>query len=128
MARILVVEDEQLNIEIISRMLKLKGHVATIATNAADAVALAMSEMPELILMDMTIPQASGETPDISGGLMATRSIRAEATTSAIPILGVTARSMPTELEAFREAGCFDVATKPYDFAKLLSQIDESLK
>ena len=123
MAKILVVEDEPNNVEIITRLLLRKGHEPVVAGSAREAVAMARSERPALILMDITIPEAEGETPHIEGGLEATRQIKAAGDAGSIPVLALSARSMPHEQQAMRDAGCDDVAMKPYDFAQLLGQI-----
>lgn len=127
MARILIVEDEPNNAEIVVRLLRRKGHDPFLAGNACDALRLAQEQRPDLILMDITIPPAEGETPHIEGGLDATRAIKSHPETAAIPVLALSARSMPHERHAMREAGCNDVAMKPYDFGQLLAQIDALL-
>ena len=122
--RVLVVEDEANNVEIITRLLKRQGYEPIVAGNADDAVRMARSEQPALVLMDITIPERAGEPAHIEGGLRATRDIKAVAATARIPILALTARSMPHEQQAMRDAGCDDVAMKPYDFQTLLATIE----
>ena len=123
MTRILVVEDEPNNVEIITRLLKRQGYEPVVAGSADDAVRLAAAEQPALVLMDITIPERAGEPAHIEGGLRATRDIKAAAATAAIPVLALTARSMPHEQQAMRDAGCDEVAMKPYDFQTLLATI-----
>ena len=123
MTRILVVEDEPNNVEIITRLLKRQGYEPIVAGSADEAVRLAAAEQPALVLMDITIPERAGESAHIEGGLRATRDIKSAAATASIPVLALTARSMPHEQQAMRDAGCDDVAMKPYDFQTLLATI-----
>jgi CheY-like chemotaxis protein len=123
-ARILVVVDEPNNVEIICRLLRRQGYEPVVAGNADEAVRLAESEQPALVLMDITIPERAGESAHIEGGLRATRDIKAKAATAHLPVLALTARSMPHEQQAMRDAGCDDVAMKPYDFKTLLATIE----
>jgi CheY-like chemotaxis protein len=121
--RILVVEDEPNNVEIITRLLKRQGYEPVVAGSGEEAIRLAAAEQPALVLMDITIPERAGEPAHIEGGLRATREIKAAPGTAGIPVLALTARSMPHEQQAMRDAGCDDVAMKPYDFQTLLATI-----
>jgi two-component system, cell cycle response regulator DivK len=113
MARILVVEDEPNNLEIVTRLLVMFGHEVTSAKDGPSGVALARQERPDLILMDLGLPNHED-------GLEATRQIRAEKGTEAIPIIAFTARTMTADVEKARQAGCNDFEGKPFDFRRLL--------
>ncbi|HUG89560.1 MAG TPA: response regulator [Planctomycetaceae bacterium] len=126
--RILVVEDEANNVEIITRLLKRQGYEPIVAGNADDAIRLSQSEQPALVLMDITIPERAGEAAHIEGGLRATRDIKAHGPTANLPVLALTARSMPHEQQAMRDAGCDEVAMKPYDFKTLLATMESLLR
>jgi len=120
MVKVLVVEDDPVNMEIIVRFLKLRKFAVVSATNCPDGVALALAEKPELILMDLGLPNPED-------GLEATRQIRAQPGTETIPIIAFTARSMAQDKEKARAAGCNDFESKPVDFKRLLVKIQECL-
>ena len=117
MLRVLLVEDNEMNSDMLSRRLLRCGWQVSLATTGRDAVAMAASEQPDIILMDVSLP-------DIDG-LTATRTIRTEAGTRNIPIIALTAHAMSGDRERALEAGCDRFETKPVDFARLAAAIAE---
>lgn len=115
MARILIVEDNEMNRHMLSRRLERAGHQALIATTAGEGVALARSERPDLVLMDLSLPDMDGRE--------ATRSLRADDATRGLPIIALTAHAMAADRESSLAAGCDDFETKPVDFARLSAKI-----
>ena len=120
MQKVLVVEDDLNNMEIIVRFLRLKKYTVVSATNGPDGVAMALAEKPDLILMDLGLPNPED-------GLEATRQIRSQAGTEGIPIIAFTARSMAQDKEKAQAAGCNDFESKPVDFKRLMVKISECL-
>ena len=120
MTTVLVVEDDLNNMEIIVRFLRMKKFAVLSAANGPDGVAMALAEKPDLILMDLGLPNPED-------GLEATRQIRAQVGTEGIPIIAFTARSMAQDKEKARAAGCNDFESKPVDFKRLLVKIHECL-
>ena len=116
MARILLVEDNEMNRDMLSRRLIKRGHQVTMAEDGAQGVAMARSDLPELILMDMSLPVMSGWD--------ATRQLKSDEATKAIPVLALTAHSMSGDREKALEAGCDDFDTKPIDLPRLLEKIE----
>ncbi|EKQ68034.1 response regulator with CheY-like receiver domain and winged-helix DNA-binding domain [Leptolyngbyaceae cyanobacterium JSC-12] len=119
MARILLVEDNEMNRDMLSRRLERKGFQILIAIDGAQGVALAYAERPDLILMDMSLPELDGWE--------ATRQLKATPDTQAIPIIALTAHAMAGDREKCFDAGCNDYDTKPIDFPRLLSKIQNLL-
>jgi two-component system, cell cycle response regulator DivK len=119
MAKILLVEDNEMNRDMLSRRLQRRGHEVLVAGNGADGVAKARAEVPGLILMDMSLP--------VLDGWEATRQIKADPTTSAIPIIALTAHAMSEDRERAISAGCDDYDTKPVEFPRLIGKIDALL-
>ena len=119
MARILLVEDNEMNRDMLSRRLAKKGHEVMLAVDGGEGVAMAKSQQPDLILMDMSLP--------VLDGWEATRAIRAETSTQAIPIIALTAHAMDGERAKALEAGCNDFDTKPVDLPRLLDKIEQHL-
>ena len=119
MARILLVEDNEHNRDMLSRRLARKGHEVLIAVDGKEAVASALAEKPELILMDMSLP--------IMDGWEATRAIRAAEGASHVPIIALTAHAMEEDRKKALEAGCDDFGTKPVQFEDLLQKMDALL-
>ena len=117
MARILLVEDNEMNRDMLSRRLERKGYEVICALDGEQAVAMAGSEAPALILMDMSLP--------LLDGWEATRRIRT--TNQAVPIIALTAHAMATAAEKARQAGCDDYDTKPVDLVRLLGKIETLL-
>jgi two-component system cell cycle response regulator DivK len=120
MPKILVVEDDPDNMEIILRFLKIRKFEVVTALDVPTGVALALAEQPDLILMDMGLPNPED-------GLEATRQIRAQAGTEKIPIIAFTARAMAQDREKARAVGCNDFESKPVDFKRLLIKIQDCL-
>jgi CheY-like chemotaxis protein len=120
MRKILVVEDDHNNLEIVVRFLRISKFSVVTAVNGPDGVALALAEKPDLILMDLGLPNPED-------GLEATRRIRAQAGTETIPIIAFTARSMAQDKEKAQSAGCNDFESKPVDFKRLLVKIQQCL-
>lgn len=116
MTKILLVEDNEMNRDMLSRRLERKNFQVVFAEDGAEGVAKAGSEMPDLILMDMNLP--------IMDGWEATRQIKALAQTSHIPVIGLTAHAMSGDREKCIAAGCNDYDTKPVEFARLLGKIE----
>lgn len=119
MPKILLVEDNEMNRDMLSRRLERRGYQVIIAVDGEQGVAMARSEAPDLILLDMSLP--------VLNGWEAARQIKAEAETHAIPIIGLTAHAMVGDREKAIEAGCDDYDTKPVEFQRLLEKIDALL-
>lgn len=117
--KILVVEDNEMNLDMLSRRLKRKGFEVVSATNGAVGVSMAKEHSPDLILMDISLP--------VMDGLQATRQLKAAPETQAIPIIALTAHAMAGDREKCLEAGCNDYATKPVEFPQLLAKIQAFL-
>ncbi len=115
MSKILYIEDTENNRILVKRRLEKHGYQVATAENAADGLALARSDKPELILMDMGMPDTDGWT--------ATRQLRADPALRHIPVIALTAHAMQGDRERALAAGCDDYETKPFDFARLLEKI-----
>ncbi|MBE9506867.1 MAG: response regulator [Chloroflexi bacterium] len=120
MAKILVVEDNELNRDMLSRRLKRKGYEVLIAADGAQGVALAQSEAPDLILMDMSLP--------VLDGWEATRQLKAAPETQSIPIIALTAHAMAGDREQALAAGCDDYDSKPIELKRLLGKMQALLE
>jgi two-component system, cell cycle response regulator DivK len=120
MAKILLVEDNEMNRDMLSRRLIRKGFDVVMAVDGEEAVALAQSELPDLILMDMSLP--------VIDGWEATRRVKAADTTSKIPIIALTAHAMAGDREKTLNAGCDDYDTKPIEMPRLLEKIETLLR
>lgn len=120
MSKILLVEDNEMNSDMLSRRLQRKGHAVLIAMDGAQGVELAQSENPDLILMDMSLP--------VLDGWEATQQLKALPETSGIPIIALTAHAMAGDREKCIEVGCDDYETKPVDFSRLLGKIQALLE
>jgi len=127
MPKILIVEDEAPNVEILSRLLARKKYDVAVAGNTQDAVAMAEEQRPDLILMDIGIPDVPGGAKNDSGGLEATKLLKTSETTRTIPIVALTAHAMLDDKKRFVEAGCDGVQTKPYVFTELLAAVEQHL-
>jgi CheY-like chemotaxis protein len=119
MRRLLLVEDNELNRDMLSRRLKRRGYEVLLAADGLRGVALARQAMPDVILMDMSLPEVDGWE--------ATRRLRADLATQAIPVIALTAHAMPGDAEKAMAAGCDDYDTKPVELARLLGKIDALL-
>ena len=116
MAKILLVEDNELNRDMLSRRLERRGHVISIAVDGKEGVEAAQRDTPELILLDMSLP--------IMDGWTAARLLKGGDSTKNIPIIALTAHAMQGDREKAIEAGCDDYDTKPVDLARLLAKMD----
>jgi len=119
MARILLVEDQEMNRDMLARRLKKRGYEVSIAVDGAEGVARARSESPDLILMDLSLP--------IMDGWEATRTLKADEATQAIPVIALTAHAMSTDREKALEAGCDAYETKPVELPRLLETMEKLL-
>jgi two-component system, cell cycle response regulator DivK len=115
MAKILLVEDNEMNRDMLSRRLIRNGYEVVIAIDGQQGVAMALSERPDLILMDMSLP--------VIDGWEATRQVRANDATRKIPVIALTAHAMSGDREKAIEAGCDDYDTKPVEIARLLTKM-----
>jgi len=119
MPRILMVEDNEENRDALSRRLQRRGFEVLMAVDGLQGVAMAKAERPDLILMDMNMPELDGWE--------ATRQIKADPATAALPVIGLTAHAMTGDRERAIAAGCTDYHTKPVEFPRLLGQIEAIL-
>ncbi len=115
MAKILLVEDNEMNRDMLTRRLVRNGHIVVVAVDGEQGVAMASSEAPDIVLMDMSLP--------VLDGWSATRRLRAEPATRDIPVIALTAHAMSGDREKALEAGCNDYDTKPVDLPRLLGKI-----
>ena len=119
MSKILLVEDNEMNRDMLSRRLERKGFEVVIAVDGQAGVEMASSANPDLILMDLSLP--------VMDGWEATRRIKADAATQGIPVIALTAHAMSGDEQKAREAGCDDYDTKPVDLKRLLEKIGKFL-
>ena len=119
MARILLVEDNEMNRDMLSRRLLRKGHEIAMAVDGAQGVEMAKAQMPDIILMDMSLP--------VIDGWEATRQLKADDATRSIPVIALTAHAMAGDQEKAFDAGCDDYDTKPVELPRLLGKIDALL-
>lgn len=119
MPKILLVEDNEMNRDMLSRRLERRGFTVTLACDGAEGVARAQSDAPDLILMDMSLP--------VLDGWSATRQLKADANTAGIPVIALTAHAMASDEEKARAAGCDDFDTKPIELPRLLDKIQAQL-
>jgi len=127
MAKILIVEDEAPNVEILSRLLARKNYATAVAGTKQAALELARSDQFDLILMDIGIPNSPSEGKNDSGGLEAARELKSDDATKGIPIIALTAHAMLDDKKRFVDAGCDAVQTKPYVFTELLAEIEKRI-
>jgi CheY-like chemotaxis protein len=116
MHRILLVEDNEMNRDMLSRRLQRRGYEVIIAIDGREGVAMAQSESPDLILMDMSLP--------VIDGWEATRALKSSPGTKDLPIIALTAHAMSTDRERAMEAGCDDYDTKPIELTRLLAKME----
>jgi CheY-like chemotaxis protein len=119
MPKILLVEDNEMNRDMLSRRLARRGYEIVIATDGQEGVERALGERPDLILMDMSLP--------VKDGWAATREIKADPQLAATPIIALTAHAMSGDRERAMEAGCDDYDTKPVEFDRLVAKIQALL-
>lgn len=116
MAKILLVEDNEMNRDMLSRRLVRNGFEVVMAVNGQQGVEMAASEKPDVILMDMSLP--------VLDGWEATRLLKANSDTKAIPVIALTAHAMAADKEKALAAGCDDFDTKPIELPRLLEKIN----
>jgi two-component system cell cycle response regulator DivK len=119
MPKILLAEDDEMNRDMLSRRLQRRGYEIIIADNGEQAISAASIEIPDLILMDMSMP--------ILDGWEATRQIKANECTKQIPVIGLSAHAMASDREKAIAAGCDDYDTKPIDLNRLIEKIGKWL-
>jgi two-component system, cell cycle response regulator DivK len=115
MAKLLLVEDNELNRDMLARRLEKRGFQLVIATDGLMGIVMAKREMPDLILMDMSLPGLDG--------WQASRQLKSDNTTSRIPIIALTAHAMAEDREKAMAAGCDEYETKPVELTSLLAKI-----
>src|SRR5688572_22890113 len=120
MPKILLVEDNEMNRDMLSRRLIRKGYEVVMALDGQQGVDMAKSGAPDIILMDMSLP--------VIDGWEATRQVKADPATQKIPVIALTAHAMAGDREKALEAGCDDYDTKPVEFTRLLEKIEALLK
>jgi CheY-like chemotaxis protein len=120
MAKILLVEDNEINRDMLSRRLIKRGYEVALAVDGDEGVAMARSEIPDLILMDISLPNKDGWT--------ATREIKADPGLARIPIIALTAHAMAGDREKALAAGCDDYDSKPVELPRLLAKIEALLQ
>lgn len=120
MTKILLVEDNEMNSDMLSRRLQRKGYEVEVAEDGQQGVDMTISLKPDLVLMDLSLP--------VLDGLEATRKIKSTSSTENIPVIALTAHAMTSDRDKALEAGCDDFDTKPIDFDRLLEKIEAVLK
>ncbi|MCA1595443.1 MAG: response regulator [Chloroflexi bacterium] len=119
MSKILLVEDNEMNRDMLSRRLERRGYEVAIAVDGESGLVMAGTEAPDLILMDMSLP--------LLDGWEATRRLKAAPDTRHIPVIALTAHAMSSDREKALEAGCDDYDTKPIELPRLLGKIEALL-
>ena len=120
MTKILLVEDNEMNRDMLSRRLKRRGYDVSIAVNGQEGIDMTIEENPDIVLMDMSLP--------VIDGWEATRQLKNNSQTQSIPIMALTAHAMSGDREKALEAGCDDYDTKPIDLKRLLKKIENLLE
>jgi two-component system cell cycle response regulator DivK len=115
MPKVLLVEDNEANRDMLTRRLQRRGFVVVFAVDGAEGVSKSKTELPDIVLMDMSLP--------VMNGWEATRAIKADAATKHIPVVALTAHSMAGDREKAMEAGCDDYDTKPVELPRLLEKM-----
>ena len=116
MRRILLVEDNEMNRDMLSRRLRRRGYEVIIAMDGQQGVAMAQSSSPDIVLMDMSLP--------VMDGWQATQTLKASPGTKEIPVIALTAHAMSTDREKAMEAGCDDYDTKPIELTRLIAKME----
>ena len=119
MAKVLVVEDNEMNRDILSRRLSRRGYVVVFAIDGQQGVEMARSEKPDIILMDLSLP--------VMDGWEATRRVKADEAVRNVPVIGLTAHALVGDREKALAAGCDDYDTKPVEFDRLVEKIERLL-
>lgn len=120
MPRILIIEDNEENRDVLARRLERRGYDVVVAADGLQGVEKARAEKPDAILMDMNMP--------VLDGWQASQMLRAEADTQDVPIIGLTAHALAGDREKAIQAGCSDYHTKPVDFPRLMVQIEDLIR
>ena len=120
MSRILIVEDNEMNRDMLSRRLERRGYQVILAMDGRQGLGAARSEAPDLILMDMSLPEIDGWE--------VTRQLKSDDTTRSIPVIALTAHAMSSDRQKALAAGCDDYDTKPVEFERLLMKIETMLR
>jgi two-component system cell cycle response regulator DivK len=120
MPKILLVEDNEMNRDMLSRRLIRSGYEVILAVDGAQGVAMAASAAPDLVLMDMSLP--------VLDGWEATRRLKGDPATRGLPVIALTAHAMAGDEKKAREAGCDDFDTKPVEYTRLLAKIEGLLQ
>lgn len=120
MTKILVVEDNEMGRDMLTRRLQRRGYEVVVAVDGAQGLELAQKEAPDLILIDMSLP--------VMDGWEAARRLKEAPETRSIPVIALTAHAMAGDREKALEAGCDDYDTKPVEFARLLAKMEAFLK
>jgi CheY-like chemotaxis protein len=120
MPKILLVEDNEMNRDMLSRRLQRKGYEVVMAVDGGQGVEMALAENPDLILMDMSLP--------VLDGWEATKRLKAQTPTQGIPVIALTAHAMAGDRDKALESGCDDYDTKPVEFPRLLGKIEALLQ
>ncbi|MGD8811234.1 MAG: response regulator [Thioalkalispiraceae bacterium] len=116
MKKILIVEDNEMNSDMLSRRLTRRGFEVLVATDGQQGLNITQSVQPDLVLMDMSLP--------VMDGWEATRQIKADPALQHIPVIGLSAHAMSSDFDKALEAGCDDYDTKPVDLPRLLGKIN----
>ena len=119
MPKILLVEDDEVNRDMLSRRLERRGYQVLLAVDGEQAIAIAGAQAPDLILMDLSLP--------VIDGWEATRQLKGAAETRAIPVIALTAHAMVSDREKSMAAGCDEYDTKPIDLTRLLEKMEKIL-
>ena len=119
MSKILLVEDNEMNRDMLSRRLERKGYEVVLAVDGPSGVEMAQTQAPDLVLMDMSLP--------VLDGWEATRRLKADTATQHIPVIALTAHAMSSDRDKALEAGCDDYDTKPVELPRLLGKIEALL-
>lgn len=119
MAKVLVVEDNEMNRDMLSRRLQRRGYEVIVSVDGEEGVAKAQSDSPDIILMDMDLP--------VLDGWAATRKLKSSPDTQSIPVIALTAHAMAGDREKSMDAGCDDYDTKPVEFSRLIEKIEALL-
>ncbi|MEO8189965.1 MAG: response regulator [Acidobacteriota bacterium] len=120
MSKILIVEDNELNRDMLSRRLARSGYDVILAVHGEEGIAMALSESPDLILMDLSLP--------VIDGWEATRQIKARTHTASIPVIALSAHALADDEDRARKVGCDDYDTKPIEMPRLLGKIEALLR
>jgi two-component system, cell cycle response regulator DivK len=120
MPKILLVEDNEMNRDMLSRRLQRRGYQVVLALDGQSGVEMTQTQAPDLILMDMSLP--------VLDGWEAARRLKADAVTRHIPVIALTAHAMSSDREKALDAGCDDYDTKPVELPRLLAKIDALLR